>query len=1250
MAKVIFRENPLCTKVALFLEFDKDISAKDLISKLNIEKYPLHCKVNGVAPEIMDNDFVFKGKDLVELSPLLEGGGGGDGGGKNTAATILTVIVAAAAIAVSGGALAGVGLAAGSVGAALAGAAVGIAGNLLIGALFSPEVEGNTVAPTATTGVQINDVGISAARNQNPYGMPICLPMGNCCRIAPPHGMQPYTSLVDIQSTVERFDYFWLTNDNIADFPCAQTCFQYTKADADIVGAYFNFNTFSNASPVAISQAFPSTPVGGGDVTPGWFGPPTNIDGYQYEVCPMYLDRYYGGPNPSGLDSFRVGEARKLPCVTPELIYIQAATIGGVNPTFEAGCTLSGFPASNNPILWNEASFNTGPLGGPTQTYGISTVFYHSKGVGTTEQGLGGFNGIRLQCWVVLCDPDDPFFGHYVRLNDLFESGMDPSNIQDPNALINGNPTLDANGEILEMEPFCDVDAEYCVRELINTNKKVKRVHQLFNFGYGDLKIEDTFFGTTPTNQLQQYEEVFNEQNTEDWPMPEDSCVEERVDTTAGATLTHNDTNNTWQGPTGSEGPESLIPVTDLDQHNWVERCGVVKTNKIGILIEGQLFNANPQIGIQNHSEIVQLQYRPYNSVGPWTAFNGSPLNLTGYDSFPVREEVFAEDLPLDKYCVRVRRVTIENKNENVTSNLNFSEVKWFQEDCKAIDKEGENTPTNYKGQNRMGICLTATGQTNGALGNFTAKVSTAMWIFDIDEFKQTGAKNWVWDCEAGTSNSSNPAFAFLYFLRGGYCNSSADPTASPAVTPLDGGHTSYGWHNGEHPDNEELLWGAGLSEKGIDLDCICEWACYNHENEFCFDYYLCDDKSAGEVLDLIARTGRATWGRKGGKICPVWEEADQPYVTIFSEENILEGSFQVAYSSRSDNDRVTITYTAQNEEIDPENTVDDQDSFDGKPIQVTSDIPFSKQRGNELRVELVGVRKRKQAQREANIIAAKEFFQKRIYTFDTNEQGMCLNRGDIVLLSSDLTQPSFSSRLRAFDCDAGLVTNLYLTRDMDKPVDNIKIRLVCGDIISASVTKVNDKQLLLTDEVQASKFPIFKDQQGGCNASNLSDNTFGDHPEDVIVIGASMDTPGKRVRITDIDKTDMCKVSITAVDDDPAIYAYEFNCCPDPIVLPDQEVVPFVCARIKDISVIDCGDGLIRVCYEAEGAYGVQAQYSLNGGSPVNVMSGGQYTITNECFELQLTSGDRVNITITPFVVGEPFSNETGCISHVVQ
>jgi len=1235
MAKVIFKEHPLSNKKIISFDFKEDVNALELIDFLKLKHMPLFCKVNGKVPEVIDDYFVFSGKDVVEISPILEGGGG-DGGGKGGLATVLTVLVAVAAIAVSGGALAGVGLAAGSVGAAVAGAAIGIGGNLLVGSLFAQDIEGNSVGSSQSVGASLVDTSVGNSRNRNPFGAPICLPMGNCCRISPPFATQPYSTLVPYLNDVTRFQGVWQVNNTGID--CAQVCYEYNASGADVVQNYFDGNENIQASSYEFNSGngvFLEPAPASGDAA-----------GYPYEICYMAASV----PQTGGSVVFYYG--KKID--TDGFLY--SSIENAVNPLPGFGNISSSISYANcaaGNILANAGiPGQWSSLGGAGNVVGAGNIpavtirCENNKGLTfPTGVGLGDFNGFRHKPFVFLCDPNDPNFGTYISIEFGNAFGWDPVAMAAApfsDDKIDGNPVTNGAGNVVSADPFCIADAEFCILEEITEDKKTNRVHQIFNFGYGDLKISESQFGTTSTTALQSFEEQFNEQSTEDWPMPDDSCARERVDITEGALLPNNDL---------ASGPNEVVGFED-DMLNWIVRCGVEKTEEIVVEIFANLYATSSTYGIIPHTETIQIQYMPFNSGANWLPLGNATgvHQLTGYDTFPVKEEFSSGVLPCDKYCVRVRRLTQEDSDSSVTNNINFTSVKWFQKDCKAVSKDGEVIPTNYKGQNRVATCISAGTSQSGVLDQYNAKVSTRMWIFDIDEFKATGVKNWVWDCEAGTSTSSNPAFAFLYFLRGGYCNSSADPTVNPSTSPLDGGFTSFGTHNGEHPDNEELLWGGGVSEKRIDIDCICEWACYNHENEFCFDYYLCDDKSVSEVLDLITRAGRATWGISDGKFCPIFEEADQPYVTIFSEENILEGSFQVCYNSRSEFDKVVVTYTAENEESNDEGNTESPDTFDGKPIQITSDVPFSKERGGERRVELVGVRKKKQAQREANIIAAKEFYQKRIYTWDTDIQHLCVTRGDVVLLSNDLTQPSFSSRLMAFDCEGGKVTKLYLTRDMEKPITEIKIKLVCGDIVSATVSKQDDKTLFLTSDVEASQFPIIKDQQSTCNESNLTDETFGSYPEDIMIIGAAMQTPGKRVRITNIDVDDFCKATITAVDEDPAIYAYEFNCCPDPVVLPEEEVIPFVCARVKDITVEDCGDGLIRVCYETEGAYAVQASYCLNGGTPVNVMSGGQFTIRNDCFELQLTKGDVIDIKIMPFVVGTPYSNEDGCITHVVK
>lgn len=141
------------------------------------------------------------GTKLVAVFPVH----GGSKGGKNPLATIASVVVAAAAIAVTGGALGPAGLAlspalaGGTLGASIAGLAVGLAGQLLISALFPAPTPG---IPKVKEGERFADQRIPG----NPLEAGGVIPrVVGTTLITPPQGAQPITRIVNGQEQLSAF-------------------------------------------------------------------------------------------------------------------------------------------------------------------------------------------------------------------------------------------------------------------------------------------------------------------------------------------------------------------------------------------------------------------------------------------------------------------------------------------------------------------------------------------------------------------------------------------------------------------------------------------------------------------------------------------------------------------------------------------------------------------------------------------------------------------------------------------------------------------------------------------------------------------------------------------------------------------------------------------------------------------------------------------------------------------------------------
>ena len=373
-----------------------------------------------------------------------------------------------------------------------------------------------------------------------------------------------------------------------------------------------------------------------------------------------------------------------------------------------------------------------------------------------------------------------------------------------------------------------------------------------------------------------------------------------------------------------------------------------------------------------------------------------------------------------------------------------------------ALRSYQEDTAT-YVGQMRLGMKIKASGQLNGMVQQLSAlaKARCAYW----------DGSAWVWGI------TSNPAWWYLDFARG-----RKDAAGN-------------------------LKYGVGLADAQIDIDGIKAWAIFCDAQGLGFNAVIDSQQSCASVLSMIARCGLGSTSWGSGKLGVVWDKPNASPVMAFGMSNIARGSFTVDYLTDNLADEIVVNY------------VDASRDWQQQQVRVLTPGTTTPQRTTTL--ELMGCTNAAQAGKFANALAAQQYYRRRTITWETDFEGFVCQRGDVCLMSHDLTQWGYSGRIVS-------VVGDVVTLDRTVPrsaVDYLMIRQPDGTLTTyAAVGAGGD-----SDTLTLTSTPSL---QAGQDAINH------------IWMFSPLPTPGKRVKIISVQPVSTSRVRLVATDEDPAFYS----------------------------------------------------------------------------------------------------------------
>ncbi len=714
-------------------------------------------------------------------------------------------------------------------------------------------------------------------------------------------------------------------------------------------------------------------------------------------------------------------------------------------------------------------------------------------------------------------------------------------------------------------------------------------VTHVFNYGFGDLDISEKRIEKTLTNDIPQAELSPINQSTWQIPGTMKSSYSPIVKVLDGANLNNNADFN---------GPSVIVQPTDLNNYNFINRVTPIGTEFVEIDFEGQLYSST-STGLALNSVTFELQYKLLSS-STWQFIE---LIYFFNDNVQVQRFTYIvpsnfSTFPSSEIEFRIRKLEPDSENNNGTKVAQFAMTAF-----KCFLNEDN---LDLTAQNMEGLFLVANTQTSGQTNKYSVQLDAKAWVYDFD------LDVWNWEL------TRNPAWWFLYFARGGFKNPSADGTFTFPWSP------TFGWVNGPgHPDSTEILWGAGMSDDKIDIEGIKVWAQFCDDKELYIDTILKDASPEAEILEKIANVGRGSVSYYKGLLSVVYEDNEQIPVGLYGMGNIIEGSFTADYSVANTPSKVIGTYI-------------DRDR-DWETSTVEAVVPFSEPDDlNFITTTLDGITTEEQAQREVNILAARQYFQKRTYSWKVDREGLIAKRGDLVYLSHDSTQFDYSGRVLKFILEDDSVIGIETTAEIpDTDVSFVTLRKPNGALITKQCSVVNC-QILFVEELSLEDSPYYL--SGNNDVINEDSAFFKSFPEDYIFAAGPLSTTGKVVRISEIEPDQELNFTITAIDEDPAMWSYEYG----PPIDPESFDNSIVLSRVYNFGYRQLGEGLVEVYWEVDGSDFVKI---LNLDTGLLVTANGQSSFSGNKVVLELVKGAKYNLSIQPFAIGEPYKQLNGKI-----
>lgn len=265
------------------------------------------------------------------------------------------------------------------------------------------------------------------------------------------------------------------------------------------------------------------------------------------------------------------------------------------------------------------------------------------------------------------------------------------------------------------------------------------------------------------------------------------------------------------------------------------------------------------------------------------------------------------------------------------------------------------------------------------------------------------------------------------------------------------------------------------------------------------------------------------------------------------------------------------------------------------------------------------------QAQKEVNLLAARQFFQNRSYSWKTDHEGFLAKRGDLVYLSHDANQFGFSGRVLSFIFDGNSVLGFKASSFIESDVSWVCVRLPNGDM-NKYRCEFKDGHIYFVDSFSIEDAPYFaKDQMR--DYSNGKSRFPNSYPDDYIFIADIKDTTGKIVRISSVESHEDNTFTYSAVDEDQAMWAFEIGINENPTSIDDS----IGTLLVQNIEVVNKGNGKVFISWNgSDDCLFMIVDTSTNQPLEIN----GRFSLSEKTATLELIAGKKYNFKIVPISI----------------
>ena len=485
-----------------------------------------------------------------------------------------------------------------------------------------------------------------------------------------------------------------------------------------------------------------------------------------------------------------------------------------------------------------------------------------------------------------------------------------------------------------------------------------------------------------------------------------------------------------------------------------VTRTTSADTYQIGIDLESVLFFANDGGGLDARSVQISLQYKSTSS-GVYI----SPASVEIYgDNFSYANGTItttAASQKPNRATIYITGLAPDSYDVQLTRLTADSSSTREQTNTNwSVLRSYQQDDSDYKGQNRVGLIIKATEQLNGVVQQLSATVTAQATYWD--------GSAWI------TGTTSNPAHWFMHFARGVY--------------NADG----------------KLMYGIGLSDSQIDLASLTAWAQFCNTEGLTFNAVIDSTLTAADVLTMFGTAGFGSPSWASGKLGVIYDARNASPVMAFGMSNIIRDSFEVAYISENLADEIVVRFS---------NPAKD---YEQDEVRVLAPDVVTPTRTSA--IDLFGCTSATMAGKFANYVAAQQFYRRRRVTWQSDFEGFVCQRGDVVLLSHDMTQWGYSGRFVAVD---GNVVTLDRSVPRQNQVEYLMLIRPDGTTTTYDVAATEDTEsdtLTIVDNV-------FELQAG----TELIDHRWAFSP---------LETPGKKLKILSVQPASDARLQIVATDE----------------------------------------------------------------------------------------------------------------------